>query len=252
MSSQKITIVNMKMLNPAIKKIIPSTVKLRYKVMKRYCGYIVTGKFMKLVRFTTCKESENRLYKERIIISQELKKTAYSDNKRYNLARGIARIQNIAIAPDRIFSFWHLVGEPNQKNGYLEGRAIVSNQVQTDFGGGLCQLSGLIYYLILKAGLVPLERHAHSQDIYTEEARFAPLGSDATVVYGYKDLQFQNTLSVPICFRFTLLEHEIVAALCSQQPIAEFQIEFKREKRAEGTTKVDTIRCDRSTSTHPL
>lgn len=156
-----------------------------------------------------------------------------------NLA--IAKIQDIAIQPGEIFSFWHLVGKPDRARGYREGRALVANQLKSEVGGGLCQLSGLLYLLTLKAGLTILERHAHSHDIYTDSTRFAPLGSDATVVYGYKDFRFQNNLSIPVCFRFSMHEEEIRAALCSPQPILEYGVEFK-VKEFNGGAKVDTVR----------
>jgi len=60
-----------------------------------------------------------------------------------------------------------------------------------DYGGGLCQLSGIIYHAVLEAGLEILERHPHSLDIYTATTRYTPLGSDAAVVYGHKDLRFK-------------------------------------------------------------
>ena len=53
-------------------------------------------------------------------------------------------------------------------------------------------MSGLIYYVSLMAGLEVLERHPHSRDIYDDQTRYAPLGADATVAYGFKDLRVLN------------------------------------------------------------
>ena len=86
-----------------------------------------------------------------------------------------------------------------------------------------------------------VERHPHSQDIYTDETRFAPLGSDATIVYGYKDFRFEQTLAMPICLRFELRDREICAMLCAPQPIPEYTIDFQREQ-IEGSIKVNTVR----------
>ncbi|WP_254174590.1 VanW family protein [Planktothrix pseudagardhii] len=203
----------------------------------------LSGQKSKFVQRQILTLEEQQDFKEQIKISQAVKKTSHFENKKHNLATAITQIENRLIQPGKIFSFWHLVGEPHTKNGYREGRSIVNNELKYNIGGGLCQLSGLIYYLILKAGLIPLERHPHSQDIYTEESRFAPLGSDATVVYGYKDLRFQNTLSIPICFRFELLEEEIIGFLCSSETLEEFEIEFQIEAK-QGLKKVDTVRWD--------
>jgi len=165
----------------------------------------------------------------------------YFNNKEHNLLLAIQKIQDVVIAPGQVFSFWHLVGNPNQKAGYLQGRTIMGEGLTTTIGGGLCQISGLIYFLSLRLRLTVVERHPHSKDIYTNATRFAPLGSDATVVYGYKDLRFQNNLSSPICFRFLIKQQEITAFICSDQPIAEAQIEFCTQQLDSGT-QVEIVR----------
>ena len=113
----------------------------------------------------------------------------------HNLKLAIQSIESVDILPREIFSFWKIVGNPSKRNGFIGSRSIINGQVTNSIGGGLCQLSGLVYYLSLKSGLEILERHNHSMDIYTEETRFTPLGSDATVVYGYKDLKIRNNFS---------------------------------------------------------
>ncbi|HEY9692325.1 MAG TPA: VanW family protein [Oculatellaceae cyanobacterium] len=226
----------------SIKKIIPTEVKRSLKIKSRYIGDILTGKAQIMVDFIPMKEMDKYQFQPQISISQVIKTTSHSENKKHNLALAINRLENIVIPSGKLFSFWHLVGNPNYKNGYKEGRTIINNQLQSDIGGGLCQLSGLIYWLILKAGLVPTERHPHTHDIYTELTRFAPLGSDATVVYGYKDLRFINSLPVPICWQFQLLPTEIIASLCSTQKINQFEIEFRREEGSNEQRIVHTVR----------
>lgn len=229
----------------SLKNLIPSNLKTRVKVLQRDLVDGWNGVSRQFVKPQPLINEEKELYQHRLTISQEIKPSSYVENKVHNLKTAIACIEDVPIHPGEIFSFWRLVGEPSEKNGYREGRAIVNDELKTNMGGGLCQLSGAIYFLILKAGLLPLERHPHSQDIYTEETRFAPLGSDATVVYGYKDLRFKNTLTVPICFRFTLRSKEIAATLCAVQPIEEFQIAFQIEPMEDNAKKVTTLRLSR-------
>ncbi len=224
-----------------MKKLIPSGLRVHLRSIERYLADFSTGQLSKFTNFNYLIEEQQQLFEPQIIISQALRKTQYSENKKHNLALAIKRIQDVAVKPGEVFSFWHLVGKPDRAKGYLEGRSLVNDQLKAELGGGLCQLSGLIYFLTLKAGLITLERHPHTLDIYTEATRFAPLGSDATIVYGYKDLRFQNNLEVPICFRFNVQEHEITAALCSTQAISELRVEFKLEE-FQGGTKVDTVR----------
>ncbi|MCY7392842.1 MAG: VanW family protein [Leptolyngbyaceae cyanobacterium CAN_BIN12] len=186
-------------------------------------------------------DSEKRLFQPQLDLTQPIFTTEYSDNKKHNLALAIAQIQDIVIPPNQIFSFWHLVGHPSQKRGYLAGRVIAKDQLAAEIGGGLCQLSGLIYFLILKAGIMPLERHPHSKDIYTEASRFAPLGSDATVVYGYKDLRFRNPFSFPFYFQFNLQAQAIQAVIYAPEAFPQSRIEFKQLELPNGV-QVRTLR----------
>lgn len=235
-----------------MKKIIPAPLRLQMKVWQRYISDLATGQLSNFTNNNILTEEKKAKFQEQITIAQALLPTSYSENKKHNLALAINRIQDIEIKPGKIFSFWHLVGQPDRSKGYLEGRSLIENQIKAEIGGGLCQLSGIIYWLILKAGLTPLERHSHSRDIYTENTRFAPLGSDATIVYGYKDLRFQNTLSFPISFRFNIEEQQIKGFLCSPQPMSEFEIEFKLQELPNSIKKVETIRYLKSKNTQEL
>jgi vancomycin resistance protein VanW len=75
-----------------------------------------------------------------------------------------------------------------------------------------------------------LERHNHSVDIYTEATRFCPLGSDATVVYGYKDLRIKNIFSFPIAFQMQISDAVLTLTLLSTEKINEKKINFHVEK----------------------
>jgi vancomycin resistance protein VanW len=59
-------------------------------------------------------------------------------------------------------------------------------------GGGLCQLSNLIYWLTLHTPLTVVERWRHNYDVFPDAERTQPFGSGATVVYNYVDLQIRN------------------------------------------------------------
>ncbi|NJM46692.1 MAG: VanW family protein [Alkalinema sp. RU_4_3] len=178
-------------------------------------------------------------------VTQVLKATPYSENKRHNLLLGIGRVEPLVILPGQVFSFWRAVGEPGEAQGYQPGRAIVNDELQPVVGGGLCQLSGLIYMLGLQVGLTVVERHAHSQDIYTDETRFTPLGSDATVVYGYKDLRLENNLEVPVQFRFVVEAEAITAAVWASDRLVCYEVDYRVSVDGDGRKRVRTVRCER-------
>ena len=225
-----------------MKKFIPPTWKVNAKIFQRYIADRSTGRWRQLANDRTATSVQSDFLPQ-LILTQPLGSMAahHLERKKHNLTLAIQKLQDVVILPGQIFSFWHLVGNPTAKAGYVEGRTITGAGLATSVGGGLCQLSGMLYFLALRSGLTIVERHPHSKDIYTDATRFAPLGSDATVVYGYKDLQLQNHLSSPICFRFFMTEQEIQACLCSPEAIAEVQVEF-RSKPLESATHVETIR----------
>jgi vancomycin resistance protein VanW len=224
-----------------MKQLIPVCWRVQYKAIQRSTADVWTGQRSRFVPFSPMDDSQVQQFTPQVTIAQPIPATTLSENKKHNLALAIQRLQNIVVQPGDIFSFWHLVGQPNRAKGYLEGRTIIQNQLKADIGGGLCQLSGLLYVLSLKAGLKVLERHPHSQDIYTDATRFAPLGSDATVVYGYKDFRFEQTLAVPLCLRFELSDRAICAMLCAPLPISEYAIDFQREN-VDGGIRVNAVR----------
>lgn len=104
---------------------------------------------------------------------------------------------------------------------------MVSGKLQEQIGGGLCQISGAIFHLALISRLEIVERHQHSIDIYTEENRYTPLGTDATVVFGYKDLRIRNPYQFPIRFRFSVEENQFIGELLSKEKIESTKLDFE-------------------------
>jgi vancomycin resistance protein VanW len=191
--------------------------------------------------------AETRTWPEYVTVSQSLGNSPHVASKKHNLALAIRELRDVRVGPEEIFSFWSLVGHPTKRRGFVPGRNLVGGRLETSIGGGLCQLSGLTYLLALRSGLLMLERHAHSVDIYTEQTRFAPLGSDATVAYGYKDLRFRNILPFPIALRFELGEDTLTGSVCAPLPLEPCTVEFAREEEADGRRVTTWLRRPGST-----
>lgn len=225
-----------------IKRLIPSSLRLQLRLILRFLADVQSDQLHRIVRSSPKSvQLQSQQFESRVQVVQVLKVANYSENKRQNLTIAAKTLQNVIIQSGEIFSFWTLVGAPVAKRGYLEGRALVNGNLKAVMGGGLCQLSGILYYLTLQAGLKPIERYCHSADIYTDETRFTPLGSDATVVYGYKDLRFINNLSQSICFRIVITPDKITGQLCTPDPITPYHIEFRVQKFPD-RTEVQTLR----------
>lgn len=173
-----------------------------------------------------------------IELKQDIKKTDKWENKIYNLTVASTTINAYVLMPGEIFSFWEIIGRPSVK--YRKGRSIVGGEVKEEIGGGLCQVSGIIYHVALLSGLLILERHNHSVDIYTEGSRFTPLGTDATVVYGYKDLRMKNNLSFPIKLNLKIEEGQLCIQLLSAREIIPESLVF--EPKEDVGIKIITVR----------
>ncbi|KFF05340.1 VanW family protein [Flavobacterium reichenbachii] len=214
-----------------LKHIIPSKIKLHLKLYLRY--------FNGLKYDFACTKEENKNFSFTISTLQEIKKGKFFENKTHNIITGAQKIENITIYPNQVFSFWRIIGNPNSKI-FKVGRNIINGKVSEEKAGGICQLSSILYVTGIKANLKIIERHNHSVDIYTEEERFTPLGADATVVYGSKDLMFQNNFDFPIRFNFVFNSNYITCNLESLNPIKETELEFRRDY-LEGKILVDTL-----------
>ncbi len=211
-----------------IKRVVPQPFIVGLKVAFRYVRHISDGSFFKWVNLkNTMLETD---FPSQLIEKQEIKQGVLFENKRHNIQLTASKISGIVIPLGAIFSFWHLVGNPSQRNGYRKSRMIRNGEVDFEIGGGICQVSSIVYLAALRAGLTVLERHNHSVDIYQEHERIAPLGADATVVYGTKDFQFMNNSDGDIQLIFNVLEKEITLTILSKTPIKERFLHFGRQE----------------------
>ncbi len=113
-------------------------------------------------------------------------------NKVTNLKIAAEKINGIVIKPGETFSFCKLVGKPTQKKGYLHGMELSFGEARAGIGGGICQISNLIHWLVIHSPLTVTERYHHSFDPFPDDGRVLPFGSGATVFYNYRDYQFIN------------------------------------------------------------
>ncbi len=113
-------------------------------------------------------------------------------NKVRNLQLAIARLDGLVLHPGETMSVWRLVGRPSKRRGFLPGMVLINGEIRSGYGGGLCQLSNLIYWMTLHTGLTITERFRHQYDVFPDSNRTLPFGSGATIAYNYVDLQIRN------------------------------------------------------------
>ncbi len=113
-------------------------------------------------------------------------------NKIDNLKIAVPCVDGILLRPGEVFSYWRLIGNPSAKKGYKEGMVLVNGTVKPGVGGGLCQLSNLIFWMTIHTPLTIVERHRHGYDVFPDSNRTQPFGSGATCFYPFGDLMIRN------------------------------------------------------------
>ena len=115
------------------------------------------------------------------------------ENKATNLALAVQHIDGLLIRPGETFSVWKQVGRTTQRKGYKEGLTIAKGQPSQGIGGGLCQLSNLIHWLVLHSDLTITEHHHHDGlDLFPDYGRQIPFGTGTSISYNYIDYRVRN------------------------------------------------------------
>lgn len=113
-------------------------------------------------------------------------------NKVDSLRKACKSMDGVLIYPGETFSFWKLVGHPTESRGFPQGLQLSFGKLVSRTGGGLCQLSNLLHWMILHTPLTVTERHRHDFDPFPDYRRTVPFGTGATVFYNYLDFMFRN------------------------------------------------------------
>ncbi len=121
----------------------------------------------------------------------------YQYNKIVNLKIAVQKLDGLVLQPGETFSYWFLLGKPTYRKGYIDGMVLHNGTYSPGVGGGLCQLSNLIYWITLHAPLTVEERHRHGYDVFPDSNRTQPFGSGATCFYPHGDLMIRNDTDQP-------------------------------------------------------
>ncbi|NCO23537.1 MAG: hypothetical protein COZ07_01495 [Candidatus Infernicultor aquiphilus] len=142
------------------------------------------------------------------------------ENTRFNIKLASEMINGRLVNPQEVFSFNKYVGPAEKVDGFKEGTIIANGKFENGYGGGVCQVASTLYNAALLANIPIIERYNHT--IYGEANKYVPLGRDAAIFYGYKDLKFKNNLN-----------HEIVIFAKILGDILQFDIFGQNEDKPE-------------------
>jgi len=127
-----------------------------------------------------------------------------------NIEVAAGRINGLILQPGQRFSYDAAILPRTAANGYGPGNAIISGKYEKVTGGGICQVSSTLNNAVLRAGILPTERHNHSQQVH-----YLKSGLDATVSSGRMDYQFINTLQYPVYISAAAANSQLTIAFYS-------------------------------------
>lgn len=137
----------------------------------------------------------NLIYEHKSLIRRKLGNVnmELQENKAVNLSLAAPKVKGILVRPGEVFSFWKLVGSCTRRKGYLNGLIIKSGEVSRGMGGGMCQFTNLIHWMVLHSPLDIIEHHHHNNlDMFPDYGRQIPFGTGTSIMYNYLDYQFVN------------------------------------------------------------
>ena len=116
----------------------------------------------------------------------------YQENKVFNLKLAAKTLNGLLIKPGETFSFWQLVRHADKHVSYKNGLKMVNGKLTTAPGGGLCQMSNLLFWMFLHTPLTVTERTGHDVKEFPEQNSDAIKGVDATISEGWIDVKARN------------------------------------------------------------
>ena len=115
----------------------------------------------------------------------------YQYNKVHNLNIASAPLQKLIIKPHQIFSLCRLIRNADQAIPYKDGLITTDETTKPAYGGGLCQLSNMLFWVFLHSPLTIVERYPHNVETIPQDP-YMPYGVDATIAEGWCDLKVRN------------------------------------------------------------
>lgn len=115
------------------------------------------------------------------------------NNKARNLALAAKKFDGLLIRPGETLSFWRTHGRSTRAKGYLDGLVLRNGKLTRGTGGGMCQFTNLLHWMVLHSPLTVTEHHHHARfDLFADDDRHVPFGTGTSIQYNYIDYQLEN------------------------------------------------------------
>ncbi|WP_444663766.1 VanW family protein [Cellulomonas sp. CW35] len=147
------------------------------------------------------------------------------EGKAVNLTIAAGRLDGSALRPGQRMSFWRLVGRPSHRRGFRDGMVLRQGLVEEGVGGGMCQMTNLLYWMTVHTPLTVVERWRHTYDVFPDNGRTQPFGSGATCSWPVLDLQIENRTAATFRLSLTVERTHLVGAWTSDRvPLHTYEV----------------------------
>lgn len=142
---------------------------------------------------------------------------ALQGNKVFNSKLAAKTLDGLLIKPGETFSFWQVVRHADKHTPYKAGSVVRNGKLCVAYGGGLCQLSNLLFWVLLHSPLVIVERQTHKVKDFPTLRNLEPEGVDATITEGWIDLKMKNNTNTTFQIAISFDSANITVSLFSDK-----------------------------------
>ena len=178
----------------------------------------------------------------------------YQENKVFNLKLAAETLNGLLIKPGETFSFWQVVRQADKQIPYKEGLIMKNGKLTTTYGGGMCQMSNLLFWMFLHTPLTVTERIGHVVKEFPEQNSDLIKGVDATISEGWIDLKARNDTCSTYQISVTFNDESIFGAVSvDKRPqvlyrIVNGKVTYSREhRRVYELVPVERVETDAKT-----
>jgi vancomycin resistance protein YoaR len=160
-------------------------------------------------------------------------RTSANESRNTNVQIAVSQINGTLLSPGETFSLNGTVGRRSPEKGYEKATVFVNAEKVKDYGGGVSQVTGTLFNAAALAGMKILEVNPHSRPV-----SYLPVGRDATVAWGDKDLKFKNNMDAPVYVAYTFQNNRLTATLFGRKTPGR-QVALKPDVARLGPGKVN-------------
>lgn len=233
-----------------ITQVFPSLIPLRVWQRKKFYYLKMKTDGIKYSSKISNTMLQNTVYKTstRLLNKNSGYDIKYQFNKIHNMKLIARKINKIVIEPNDTFSFWNLAKEADRYEKYKDGLSLVNGEYVGTYGGGICQLTGMLYWLFLHTPMTVIERYGHDSEAFPSTNEELPCGIDAAVNEGWLDLKVKNDTDNAFQIEISFDENYMYGKILSKRPTEKSYTVFNSyvnyEKQGEKIfEKASVCRC---------